>query len=276
MMRSNAWPARRWARLWLCGTVARRFVSRGMLLALVAAAALASAGTVPAQTFMPVQRTEVEPNNSFLAPDPVPVLTDTEIRGSISVPGDRDFFRVVVIGQQRSVRFETFVPTRPTCTGPGVPGSTSDTVLRLYDAAGNQIAVNDDGGVGLCSLIVQNLAPGTYFIEVLEFADWLGFPGRIIPAYTLEIDFEPDQPVCPPDDDDNGRDEDDDGVDDDEENLLGNLLNDADSDDDGIVDGNDDANGNGEDDEDEDDDDECPDDDDDDGDGIDNEDEDDD
>jgi hypothetical protein len=261
----------------MSGMNTRRFVSRGMLLALVAAAALASAGAVFAQTFVPVQRTEVEPNNSHLAPDPVPVLTDTEIRASISVPGDRDFFRVVVVGQQRSVRFETFVPTRPTCTGDPFL-VTNDTVLRLYNAAGQLITADDDSGTPpLCSLIVRNLAPGTYFIEVLEFLDFVQdpcCPARIIPAYTLEIDFEPDQPLCPP-----NEDEDDDGLRDDRENLFSTLLGNGDSDDDGIRDGNDDSDNDGEDDEDEDDDENgnngCPDEDSDD-DGEDDEDEDDD
>ena len=41
-----------------------------------------------------------------------------------------------------------------------------DTYLRLFDANGNQIAVDDDGGKDLFSRIETDLAPGTYYAGV--------------------------------------------------------------------------------------------------------------
>jgi hypothetical protein len=152
---------------------------------LLALAALAAPGTASAQF---VHRGEIEPNNSPAMPDPLPVLVDTVIHGSLPFtffPGDIDFFRVIVMNQPTRVRFETWVPDRPFCTTPPFPLS-SDTVIRLFNSAGTQIAINDDGGPPpLCSLIEQTLAPGTYFISVEEFAR-----NNTIPAYTLEIDFQ--------------------------------------------------------------------------------------
>jgi hypothetical protein len=189
-------------------------------------------------------------------------LTDTAIRGSIAPAGDRDFFRVVV-SQQATVRFETWVPDRPECTLP-VRGS-DDSVISLFNSTGEIIGRDDDSGTGFCSLLVVSLSPGTYFISVEEFTR-----SQVIPAYTLEIDFTLDEVPCPADDDEDG-----DGLVDSRERLFSTLLGNPDSDRDGISDGNDDADGNGEDDEDEDDDDDCPDEDSD-GDGEDDEDEDDD
>src|SRR5918999_1541782 len=154
----------------------RTFLVSALLLAL---AALAAPGTASAQA---VDRAEIEPNNSIAMPDPVPVLVDTDIHGSISTPSDLDFFRVIVSNQPTLVRFQTWVPDRPLCDPPF--SSFTDTVIRLWDSAGTQIAANDDGGLHLCSLLVRTLAPGTYFISVEDFAR-----DNPIPAYTLEIDL---------------------------------------------------------------------------------------
>ena len=45
-----------------------------------------------------------------------------------------------------------------------------DTWVELYDADCNRIAFNDDGGVGLNSLLLQNLDAGTYFIGVSSWS----------------------------------------------------------------------------------------------------------
>ncbi len=129
-----------------------------------------------------VRRPEVERNDACPPGEAVPITGDTFITGSI-VPGtDRDCFRVIVPTQQ-NVRFETFAPSdlpNQQCTNP--VGSV-DTLLFLRDAAGEEIAFDDDSGIFLCSLIVRDMAPGTYFIEVASFAS------QLIPAYTLEVDF---------------------------------------------------------------------------------------
>jgi hypothetical protein len=169
--------------------------------AVAATLALLTASPASAQTFQPVDRAEAEPNNSVEAPDAVPVVTDTVIRGSIPLAGDRDFFRVVVHAEAQ-LRFETFVPMRPGCLdadGAGV-NATNDTLLALLGADGSVITTNDDGGTGstpgtprLCSRIVRTLPAGTYYVSVRERRESVGGVARIIPAYTLEVDFTPDQ-----------------------------------------------------------------------------------
>lgn len=156
----------------------RRFL---FLLALVAAyAVMVAPGTANAQSTLPT-RAEIEPNDSFFMPDPLPVLSDTAIRGSINPVLDRDFFRVIVT-ETTSIRFETFVPDVPLCTFQ--PFSSNDTVIRLFDAFGTQIASDDQSGISNCSLLVRTLTPGTYFISVEDFLN-----NNVILSYTLEIDF---------------------------------------------------------------------------------------
>ena len=59
-----------------------------------------------------------------------------------------------------------------------VPGNQAmDTVVGIFDAAGNLLLADDDGGVGLLSrLFVQILVPGRYMVGVSTFPD-LGFTG---------------------------------------------------------------------------------------------------
>ncbi len=61
--------------------------------------------------------------------------------------------------------------------------ATSDTTLTLYAADGTtQVASNDDGGAGRCSLIqLADLAAGDYFVVVGSFQT------DVVPAYTLTI-----------------------------------------------------------------------------------------
>lgn len=44
-----------------------------------------------------------------------------------------------------------------------------DTQIFLFDAGGSLLFENDDGGVGLLSLLSENLAAGDYFLAITEF-----------------------------------------------------------------------------------------------------------
>ena len=72
-------------------------------------------------------------------------------------------------------------------TGDGNGGCPGDTFMHLIaiDDAGDrvEIATDDDGGAGLCSLLVRDLAPGAYEVEVN------GFGNRAIAAYQLAVRF---------------------------------------------------------------------------------------
>ena len=51
----------------------------------------------------------------------------------------------------------------------GDPNSFVDTELGLYDAAGNVLASDDDGGDGFLSSITATLSAGVYYLAVSEF-----------------------------------------------------------------------------------------------------------
>ena len=57
-----------------------------------------------------------------------------------------------------------------TCTISASTGGTTDTVGRILDGSGAQLASNDDSGTGLnFSVIATSLSAGTYFVEVTGF-----------------------------------------------------------------------------------------------------------
>jgi hypothetical protein len=60
--------------------------------------------------------------------------------------------------------------------------SSGDTRMWLYDRYGNQIAYNDDGGVGSLSKITKTLNSGTYYIKIDEYGN-----NNIISSYDIEI-----------------------------------------------------------------------------------------
>lgn len=87
--------------------------------------------------------------------------------GYIETGGDNDYFRLQV-GAPRTLRIFT--------TG-GI-----DTVGVLLNAAGSQLAFDDDGGEGYNFLIVRAVAAGTYFVRVRHYDP------RGVGAYTLRVE----------------------------------------------------------------------------------------
>ncbi len=96
-----------------------------------------------------------------------PVTTFT---GALSPAGTQLFYRID-LSSPGWIRAETFTPAAGACTLP------SDTVLTLYDAAGNVLGSDDDGGIDRCSRIEPRAhvwalrGPGAYFLRVSEFRD---------------------------------------------------------------------------------------------------------
>jgi len=60
--------------------------------------------------------------------------------------------------------------------------SSGDTRMWLYNKYGNQIAYNDDGGIGYLSKITQTLDSGTYYIKIDEYGN-----NNIISSYDIRI-----------------------------------------------------------------------------------------
>ncbi|WP_299728132.1 M10 family metallopeptidase [uncultured Tateyamaria sp.] len=82
--------------------------------------------------------------------------------GSLSESGDEDWIAVsLTAGEQYQFALDG--------------GTLSDPLVRLFDAQGNQVAANDDGGPGLNSLLVHTATTtGTYFIVADAFSTQSG------------------------------------------------------------------------------------------------------
>jgi hypothetical protein len=98
---------------------------------------------------------------------------------SIDRPGDRDWL-AFSLAEPMAVRIET-------------QNSLGDTTLDLRKRDGTQVAVDDDSGGGVLSLIAREcnapLPSGLYLVQVGEFGD-----DATIASYDLELDCFP----CPP------------------------------------------------------------------------------
>lgn len=126
--------------------------------------------------------TEVEPNDNIqqATVNPVQVFSDRTITGGIT-PNNRDFFQMQVTGSGQAT-FRT--------SGLCASESAGDTVLGLFNSSGQQLAVDDDSDVFLCSRITLNLTPGIYYIAVTGYSDFVGGSNsRRTFDYTLSIDL---------------------------------------------------------------------------------------
>jgi len=110
------------------------------------------------------------------------VAVGGEVTGALELPGDSDWFRLEVTGgQQYEVRLEG---------APTDMGTLGDPLVTLYDAEGNEIDRDDDGGEGFNSrLILSPAQDATRFIGAQGFGDVTG-------TYTLSVR----EYVPPPDD----------------------------------------------------------------------------
>ncbi len=92
--------------------------------------------------------------------------------GELEAPGDTDWYRIELTeGETISISLE----------GSG-SSPVSDTFLRIYDSNGELLASNDDGGVGVNSLMRFTAgSTGSYYIE----AD--SYDGTDIGEYTLSV-----------------------------------------------------------------------------------------
>ncbi|WP_417481960.1 cadherin domain-containing protein [Maricaulis sp.] len=103
--------------------------------------------------------------NSDLPADvttPATLALGETFSNQLEVVGDRDWIAVeLVAGQRYGISLD------------GTGGSPlSDPLVRLYDAAGDLIAENDDGGPGLNSLLTYTVqTTGTYYVEAAAWDD---------------------------------------------------------------------------------------------------------
>ena len=102
--------------------------------------------------------------------------------GTLSVADNVDYFRITVASTSTAL-IETLLADGVSC--PGGPMS-----LTVYDASLTSIATNAGGGTGGCasldglsSPVLQNLAPGSYYIRVIQSV----FDPAGTPPYALDI-----------------------------------------------------------------------------------------
>ncbi len=120
---------------------------------------------------------EMEPNDDFQTANPFD--NGGLISGEISPAGEIDIFRIMV-PQDGNVRAET---------SDGMGGCATDTVIGLFDDAGNLITADDNSGTSPCSLIdpvadptAGNLPAGTYYVAVVHADQTAG-----VGTYVLNI-----------------------------------------------------------------------------------------
>lgn len=103
----------------------------------------------------------------------------TTLSSAITTIGQQIFIQINVSATSY-LRAETFAPAAPTCT--------SDTLMRLYSPAGQEVGSDDDDGTNNCSLVQRTtdtfarLTPGTWFLRVEEFSN-----DGTIPAFTVTL-----------------------------------------------------------------------------------------
>jgi cysteine-rich repeat protein len=102
---------------------------------------------------------------------------ETTFPGSIVTLGEVDLYQVVMTAPGFIIA-ETYVPAFPSCPF----GPAGDTVVELLDGMFQPIGFDDDGGVGSCSRLVQEVGTGTYFVAVRPFDAQAG-----LPAYQVRV-----------------------------------------------------------------------------------------
>ena len=128
--------------------------------------------------------------NNLLSPTVATIGTIGEDFGGISLDGDVDLIRFEVGGGGGLVTIET----QPAPNDP----APLDSILRLFDAQGQEIAFDDDSGPDLYSSIVASLEPGVYFAGISGFSNSNYNPfvsgsgvGGSTGAYQAVFQFEP-------------------------------------------------------------------------------------
>lgn len=105
------------------------------------------------------------------------VAGDEQLTGVIATNDDVDVFRFNTLAATATISVKGLDLTDP-ATGITNPGSNLDPVLRLLDASGNELAIDDvpvtlvTGAAGLTAQITQVLPAGTYYIEVSNRSEY--------------------------------------------------------------------------------------------------------
>jgi hypothetical protein len=108
---------------------------------------------------------EVEPNGSFAEAQPINCgdVLHANIGPTGGSTGDLDYIVFTTTVANTVITFGT--------DADGTTGQVGDTYIYLYNSAQTQVALNDDGGPGLYSLITYTaVTPGTYYGMIRSFS----------------------------------------------------------------------------------------------------------
>ena len=109
---------------------------------------------------------ETEPNNTMAQANEIHYPYDEVYGGRLNPEySDVDFYKFLVGGNGMAIIVNTDAR---------LDGQTTDTIVTVYDAAGNQISINDDMGPTTAeydSLLYLSLPAGWYYVKVENIAD---------------------------------------------------------------------------------------------------------
>lgn len=109
-----------------------------------------------------------EPNDDLSVATPI----DFSLDATINPETDQDWYAYTHTGTTLNAA----------TSGSSCESSLGDTVVSIHDAAGTELATNDDDGASLCSALAEPLPPGDYYVVVQSF-DNAGF----VPSYRLSV-----------------------------------------------------------------------------------------
>ena len=127
---------------------------------------------------------EWESNDTTAAADG-PFTREAAGRGSLedvtaTSSNDEDYWKIGLT-HRTALTVQTTGPSGASCDG--------DTVITLFDDAGASLAIDDDGGTGVCSRIQNHyLNPGVYYVRVQMHDDHDSMWGDDTFAYQLQVD----------------------------------------------------------------------------------------
>ncbi len=163
-------------------------LKRSLLLLVFASAPAAAADALFQSSFetsiCDIAFAETEPNDSIATATGIPLASDSTafMCGAINPVADEDYFFITLSNPQTLI-IETIKADGTPCD-PAAPMS-----LSFFDAGGDLLANDDNGGVGGCAsldglnnLSLQLVPPGDHYIRVKQTADNI-----VIPAYVLRI-----------------------------------------------------------------------------------------
>lgn len=112
-------------------------------------------------------------SSGCLIPPPSGATAAPHVRVSAPTPASAALGSGTLTYPGHTIRYPLNI-THPRTVTIYVDGHGLDPTVRVYNAYGQQLGFNDDGGRGLDSQLVLTLSPGSYVVEVGGYASSTG------------------------------------------------------------------------------------------------------